>query len=62
MESNKKEPSELEKQVRLGFREAYKKLVAFKKKNNSPLIVSRNGVVVAIPPDEIPLPPECKTD
>ncbi len=54
---NDRQPSELEQQVSLGLRKAYRKLVIFKKKNNSPLIVSRNGKVVAIPPDEIPMPP-----
>lgn len=44
---------ELEEQVSLGLKEAYRKMVAFKKRNNSPLIVSRNGKVTAIPPDEI---------
>ena len=53
METNR-ELSELEEQVSRGLKEAYRKMVEFKKKNNSPLIVSRDGKVVAIPPDEIP--------
>ena len=44
---------ELEEQVSLGLKKAYRKMVAFKKRNNSPLIVSRNGKVTTIPPDEI---------
>ena len=48
-----KELRELEEKVNLGFKEAYRKMVEFKKKNNSPLIVSRDGKVIAIPPDEI---------
>lgn len=49
-----KELSELEENVSRGLKEAYRKMVEFKKKNNSPLIVSRDGKVIAIPPDEIP--------
>ena len=48
-----KELRELEEKVNLGLKEAYRKMVEFKKKNNSPLIVSRDGKVIAIPPDEI---------
>lgn len=44
---------ELKEQVNQGLKEAYRKMVEFKKRNNSPLIVSRNGKVIAIPPDEI---------
>lgn len=44
---------ELEEKVNLGLKEAYRKMVEFKKKNNSPLIVSRNGKVISIPPAEI---------
>ncbi|MEQ8687310.1 MAG: hypothetical protein RIG68_04120 [Imperialibacter sp.] len=50
---NNEELRELREQVSLGLKEAYRKMVEFKKRNNSPLIVSRNGKVVAIPPDEI---------
>lgn len=48
-----KELRELEEKVNRGLKEAYRKMVEFKKKNNSPLIVSRDGKVIAIPPDEI---------
>jgi len=44
---------ELEDKVGQGLKEAYKKMVEFKKKNNSPLIVSREGKVIAIPANEI---------
>ncbi|WOK08635.1 hypothetical protein RT717_08295 [Imperialibacter roseus] len=44
---------ELEEKVNLGLKEAYRKMAEFKKKNNSPLVVSRNGKVVSIPADEI---------
>ena len=44
---------ELEEKVNLGLKEAYKKMVEFKKKNNSPLVVSRDGKVFSIPAEEI---------
>lgn len=44
---------ELEEKVSLGLKEAYRKMAEFKKRNNSPLIVSRNGEVVSIPANEI---------
>lgn len=44
---------ELEEKVNLGLKEAYRKMVEFKKRNNSPLIVSRDGKIIAIPPNEI---------
>ncbi len=45
---------ELEDKVKLGLLRAYEKMVVFKKKNNSPLIVSRDGRVTIIPPNKIP--------
>ena len=47
--------TKLERQNKIvkGLEKAYEKMVEFKKKNNSPLIVSRNGKIIAIPPDEI---------
>ncbi|MFY0607774.1 MAG: hypothetical protein JXR10_13740 [Cyclobacteriaceae bacterium] len=50
----KQENSELENKVSQGLAEAYRKMAEFKKRNNSPLIVSRNGKVVSIPADQIP--------
>ena len=50
---NREQLRELKEQVILGLKEAYRKMAEFKKRNNSPLIVSRNGKVIAIPPEEI---------
>jgi len=49
----KEQLRELEEKVNLGLKEAYRKMAEFKKKNNSPLIVSRNGQVTSVPPSEI---------
>ena len=56
-----KELQELKRKVNLGLKEAYRKMVEFKKKNNSPLIVSRDGKVVSIPPNEILPTTDAKT-
>lgn len=45
---------ELRNKIIYGLEEAYRKMVIYKKQKNSPLIVSRNGKVVEIPPDDIP--------
>ena len=58
----KEELRELEDKVGLGLKEAYKKLAVFKKKNNSPLIVSRDGVVTSVPPNKIPPTTEAKNE
>lgn len=49
----REELKDLKKQVSLGLKEAYRKMAEFKKKNNSPLIVSKGGKVIAIPPEQI---------
>ncbi len=36
-----------------GLEEAYKRLVEFKKQKNSPLIVLKEGEIVAVDPNEI---------
>lgn len=37
-----------------GLELAYEKMVKFKKQKKSPLVVSRNGKIIKIPPNEIP--------
>ena len=51
----KERPSEAAQKILCGLEKAYEKLVAFKRYKNSPLIVSRDGKIVEIPPEEIPL-------
>ncbi len=51
--SVKDQLQDLEKKVNLGLKEAYRKMAEFKKQKNSPMIVSRNGRVTAIPPEKI---------
>jgi len=49
----KKELQEFEDKVVKGLEEAYRKMVVFKKQQKSPVIVSKNGKVVAIDPEKI---------
>jgi hypothetical protein len=50
---NKKKLLELEDKVAKGLEEAYRKMVEFKKYKKSPIIVSRDGKIVEIDPEEI---------
>ncbi len=45
---------ELKEKIIKGLEEAYRRMVIFKKQKNSPLIISRNGKVVEIKPEDIP--------
>ena len=47
-------------QVRRGVADAYEAMLAFKKYKQSPVIISRNGKIVAVPPEE--MPPASKRD
>ncbi len=48
------ELKELEQDVSQGLQEAYRKMVVEKKRNNSPLIISRNGKIVKVKAEDIP--------
>ena len=50
---NKNEIDEQTKRILKGLEKSYQKLVEFKKYKKSPLIVSKDGVIVEIPPEEI---------
>ena len=52
MESNNKFKEERDKIVK-GLEEAYRRLVEYKKQKDSPIIVSRNGEILEINPNEI---------
>ncbi len=52
MESNNKFKEERDKIVK-GLEEAYRRLVEYKKQKDSPMIVSRNGEILEINPNEI---------
>jgi len=52
MESNNKFKEERDKIVK-GLEEAYRRLVEYKKQKDSPMIVSKNGEILEINPNEI---------
>ncbi len=52
MEKNEHLKEERDKIV-MGLEETYKRLVEFKKQKNSPMIVMRDGKIVALDPYEI---------
>ena len=45
---------ELKEKIIKGLEEAYRRMVIFNKQKNSPLIISINGKVVEIKPEDIP--------
>ncbi len=49
----KKQIIEIRKKIIRGLEEAYKSLVEYKKQKNTPLIISKDGEVVEIQPNEI---------
>jgi hypothetical protein len=53
METSEQLKEERDKIVK-GLEIAYRKLVLFKKLINSPMIVMKDGKIVALPPDQIP--------
>lgn len=46
--------AEFNAKLQLGLAEAYRAMLAFKKYKQSPVIISRGGQVVAVPPEEMP--------
>ena len=52
---SREQPSEAAQKILHGLEKAYEKLVAFKRYKNSPLIISRDGEIMEIPPEDIPL-------
>lgn len=53
MRSNEDLKSERDRIVQ-GLEETYKRLIESKKRNNSPMIVVRNGKIEAVDPNEMP--------
>jgi len=49
----KEQLQELEDKIAKGMEDAYREMVKFKKRKNSPIIMSKNGKVVEIEPQKI---------
>jgi hypothetical protein len=56
MSKHEKEAQDTEFNAKLqqGLAEAYRTLLAFKKYKQSPVIISRDGQIVAVPPEDMP--------
>ena len=52
--NNQEPPVRFSQQIQLGAVAAYKALVAFKKNKQRPLIISRDGKIVAVVAEHIP--------
>lgn len=52
--SDQERAAELQEKLRIGLDRAYANMLAFKKYKNSPVIISRDGKIVAVPADEMP--------
>lgn len=46
--------NELSNKIIEGLEKTYEKLVEFKRYKKTPLVISRNGEILEIPPEEIP--------
>lgn len=57
-EKEREQASKFTQQVKLGLLAAYTNMLAFKKYKNSPVIIARDGQVVAVPAAEMPPAPE----
>ena len=44
---------EFREKIALGLEKAHAKMLEFKKRHNSPVVVSRNGKVVALPAEQV---------
>ena len=53
MMKKNKQLEELKENIAKGLKEAYKKMIIFKKYKNSPIILSRNGEVVEVNANDV---------
>ena len=52
--SDKERTAEINAKLQVGLAEAYRAMLAFKKYKQSPVIISRGGKIVAVPPEDMP--------
>lgn len=55
--SKEEQGAEFSAKVRVGLVAAHNAMLAFKKYKQSPVIVSRDGRIVAVPPEDMPPAP-----
>jgi sulfur carrier protein ThiS len=54
-QEQKEQDTQFNQQLRVGLAMTYNAMLAFKKYKQSPVIVSRNGKIVAVRPEDMPL-------
>jgi len=52
--SDKERAAEINEKLRIGLAAAYTNMLAFKKYKNSPVIISRDGQILAVRPEDMP--------
>ncbi|SFQ74288.1 hypothetical protein [Hymenobacter arizonensis] len=52
--SKKEQAAHINQQLQIGLIATYKAMLAFKKYKQSPVIISRDGKIIAVPPEEMP--------
>jgi len=55
--TKQEQQAQFSRQVRRGMADAYNAMLAFKKYKQSPVIVSREGRIVAVPAEDMPPAP-----
>ena len=52
--SKKEQAAHISQQLQIGLAATYNAMLAFKKYKQSPVIICRDGKIVAVPPEEMP--------
>ena len=52
--SKKEQAAQINQQLQVGLIATYNAMLAFKKYKQSPVIISRNGQIVAVAPEDMP--------
>ena len=55
--SRKEQAAHINQQLQIGLVATYNAMLAFKKYKQSPVIISRNGQILAVPPEDMPPAP-----
>ncbi len=56
--SKQEQQTQFSRQIKLGVVAAYNAMLAFKKYKQSPVVISRDGQILHVPAEEMPLLPE----
>ena len=53
MRNDKESNSSLKEQISIGLKEAYRKMLLFKKYKNSPIVLTRNGKIIEVKAEDL---------